>query len=147
MPAGFFSGEWSRLSVFSKDDRTRIGIVFILLDTAVASSGAAFQIYLQKKGGDKKMKNIKNYALPAFAFALVVASAVTSSPVHAAADAALGDAIASSTNMFTDNKGQILTYITTMVGYTTLFALAVAALYWGKGQILSLMKKRKGRRK
>jgi len=86
--------------------------------------------------------NKKNLILPAIALAFVV----TASNVHAAADPDLANAIASSTGMFTDNKGQVLTYIAWMIGATTLFAMAIAALYFGKGQILSLFK-RKGKKK
>jgi len=81
-----------------------------------------------------------------FAMALM-AYATSAVGVKAAADAELTAAIASSTGLFTDNKSAIVTFVVGTVVIMTGIGLAFGAIYWAKGQILSILSKRRGKRR
>lgn len=95
------------------------------------------------------MKNIfktMNFKVSMFLFGLAVygASALN---VHAATDADLAAAISSSTQLFTDNKSAIVTFVVGTTVVMTGVGLAFGAIYWAKGQILSILSKRRGKRR
>lgn len=87
---------------------------------------------------------IAKLSLFVFALAVLVAPSIA---VHAATDSDLAAAFASSTSILTDNKSAVIGYVATFIGITTLVALAFAGMRWGKGQVVGLLARRKGRKK
>lgn len=74
--------------------------------------------------------------------AFVMAALLTvTGTAHAAVDADLTTALASSTSLVTDNKSTILTFIAAMVGLVLVIKLGKVALYKAKGMIVSAFKK------
>lgn len=76
--------------------------------------------------------------MSAFVMGLVLTLAGS---VHAAVDADLTNAMASSTALITDNKTVVLTFIVGLVGLVLVIKLGKVAIYKGQAMIVRAFKK------
>jgi len=91
------------------------------------------------------MKNLgKKMSVGLMALVAGVLSVVNS--VKAAADTDLVNGLASTTLIFTDNKGTIITWVVGIFAVTIVVALLIRALFFGKRQAVGMLPGGKRRR-
>lgn len=82
------------------------------------------------KGGDYMIKFLKNITGKTLALALAFGGFLTATATHAAADADLVSALASTSAMATDNKGSILEFFVAVGVVVLVIAVAKGGLNW-----------------
>jgi len=92
----------------------------------------------------KFLNKIKNYAYVVGAF--VVGLLVVGNNAKAAADADLTAGLASTTAIFTDNKGEIITWVVGVFAAVIVMSLVIRALFFSKGMALGIFGGRRKRR-
>jgi len=77
---------------------------------------------------------------------MAIAGLVGATATHAAADADLSAGLASTTLIFTDNKGTLISWIVGIFAVTIVVGLLVKSLFFGKRQALGMLGGGKRRR-
>jgi hypothetical protein len=94
-----------------------------------------------------KIKQFANkYMAKIGAAALALGLSVKGAVCHAATDADLQAGLASTTSIFTDNKGTIITYVVGIITATFIIGLVIKAAFFGKRQGLGMFGGRSRRR-